>query len=285
MHDLQGKIRNVVYAIFAIIIGIVLIRVFLKLIGANPTNEFAMFWYELSYVFVEPWDMIYESIKSGSMVIELFSLTAVIFYLIISMVLSKSAGSPFEDSRKRAIAEMVDSFFKVIEFLLVTRFIFKLTGASMTSSFVRFIYDLSNFVHEPFATILPAIKTGDIIFEISTVVALIVIIILDLVTEEFTYSILDTLFPNKEKKVVKKVPVNVAPTYNMPQAPANPAQNITINVPQPGQPQAYVDRRTVNVVPATRVQQVRKAQPTPQRKGLFNLTRRRSSRQGGPANG
>lgn len=279
MSDAQSKIRNILYSIFAGIIGIVLIRVFLKLLGVNPNNEFADFWYTFSQIFVDPWKGIYGSIETDSMIIEVHSIVAVVFYLVISMVVNKSAASAFEDSRKQAIVSIVDSIFKIIEALLITRFIFKLTGASVVAPFVRLVYDFSSVIHAPFATLLPQIETMDIVIEISTIVALIVFIILDLVTESLTLSLLDALFPDKKKPPSGGTGRGGATQPN----PFNPAQqqspsgqNITINLP-PNQTQpTYVDQRSINVAPNKNMNQ-------PQRRGLLNNPKKRSSRAGGPA--
>lgn len=292
MFEAQNKIRTIIYSIFAVIIGFVLIRVLLKLVGVNPNNEFADFWYTFSDVFVEPWAIIYPNIISGKMIIEIYSIIAILFYIIISVVLSKSASSPFEDTRKQAIVEIVDSMFKVVEFLLITRFIFKLTAASTSAAFVRLIYDLSWIVYEPFATLMPAINFEGARFEISTLIALIIIIVLDLVTEQLLFSILDAIFPMKKKpiqpvqtvqqppqQIIHHYPQNV-PASPLPVAQTTQPQNININLPpQPGQT-TYVDRRQVNVQPKPAATIQRKSQ----KKGFLQWPKKRSSRQGGPAN-
>lgn len=291
MGDAQSKIRTIIYSIFALIVGIVLIRVLLKIVGANPNNEFADFWYTFSDIFVEPWAVIYPGIVSGRMVIEIYSIVAVLFYIIISIVASKSVSSPFEDTRKLAIIELVDSIFKAIEFLLITRFIFKITAASTSALFVRLIYDLSWIVYEPFATLMPAIEFEGARFEISTLVALVVIIILDLVTEQLLFSLLDGIFPERTK-IVKKIVHQAAPlppTYPAPQqtypgqgplAPAQPT-NININMPPqyPQQHPGYVQSVPAQPMP------VKKQVLKPQKRGFLSWPgKKRSSRAGGPAN-
>jgi len=277
MGNIQSNLRTIIYSIFALIIGFVLIRLLLKIIGANPDNQFAEFWYTFTDIFVEPWAMIYPNVISGGMIIEVYSVVAILFYIIISIVVTKSASSPFEDSRKLAIAELVDSMFKVVEFLLITRFIFKITAASTSAPFVRIIYDLSWIVYEPFATLIPAVEFQGAKFEISTLAALIIVIILDMVTEQLVFSILDTFFPDRERVKKKSYPQ----TYPQQQAPLQPAQqpqNININMPPQQQaPPTYVDRRTIQVLPS----QGQK----PQKRGFLQKPGKpRSSRQGGPPN-
>lgn len=272
------------YSVFAGIVGVVLIRVLLKLVGALPTNEFAQFWYDFSKIFVEPWAVIYPSIAIGDRSsIEIYSIIAMLFYMIIASILAKSASSVFEDSRKEFIIAIVDSLFKAAEFLLISRFIFKLTNASTTASFVTFIYDYSAVVYEPFANILPATQIGDVTIEISTILALIIIIILDIITEQFLISLMDTVIPDPPRRspspARKQAPANYQQATQTPLQPAGyaqdrPAQNININIPQQP-PNAFYDNRTVNVRPTP--------QPKPQRKGLLSYPKKRSSRAGGPA--
>ncbi len=274
MNDkIQSGIKTVIFSIFSIIIAFIIIRFFLKLTGANPYNEFAQFWYSLTDIFVSPFEDIYPNIVIGRMIFETYSLIALLFYIIISLVLSKSATSPFEDTRKQAIIEIVDSLFKIAEFLLISRFIFKLTGASINAPFVKFIYNFSSIVYDPFSNILPAVIIDFMVFEFSTLLAVIIIVILDLVTEQFLVSLLQILpeqpkHPQKIRhKIQKQMPRRVKPQ----------AQNITINIPQQPPNTTYIDKRSVNVVP------MHKSQSKPQRKGFLQFPKKRSSRQGGPA--
>jgi uncharacterized protein YggT (Ycf19 family) len=281
MQSIQNRVRTLLYSVFAVIIGVILIRLLLKAIGANPTNEFADFWYEFSDIFVEPWAVIYSSIASGQYILEIYSIIALLFYLIIAGILTYSATAAFEDTRKEAIIQIVDAFFKAAEFLLISRFIFKLTNASTTASFVTFVYDYSAIVYEPFENLLPAATIGDVTIEISTIIALIIIIILDLITEQLMVNILDALLPagrpqDGGARIQSHPQPQPKPQQPVQQPPLQPAQNININIPQTP-PNQYVDQRSVNVAPAGKVQQ------KPQRRGFLGQPKRRSSRTGGPA--
>ncbi|MBN1331900.1 YggT family protein [Candidatus Dojkabacteria bacterium] len=278
MHSIQGRIRTILYSFFAVIIGIILIRLLLKAVGANTANEFTSFWYNFSDIFVEPWAVIYTSVASGKYILEIYSVIAMLFYMIIAGILTYSATAAFEDTRKEAIIRIVDAFFKAAEFLLVSRFLFKLTDASTTASFVRFIYDFSAVVYEPFANILPATQIGEVTIEISTIVALIIIIILDLITEQLLASILDALLPSgKPKSSSQNYPSQMRSQTPQAQPPLQPAQNININIPQTP-PNQYFDQRAVNVRPTAEISK------PPQRRGFLSRPKPRSSRQGGPAN-
>ena len=280
MHSIQSRIRTILYSIFAVIIGVILIRLMLKAVGANPANDFTRFWYEFSDIFVEPWAVIYTSIASGQYILEIYSVVALLFFMIIAGILTYSATSIFEDSRKEVIIQIVDAFFKVAEFLLISRFIFKLTDASTTASFVRFIYDFSAVVYEPFANILPASQIGNVTIEISTIVALIIIIILDLITEQLLVNILDALLPSGKPVANNSHYAQANPQQrnaNSVQPPLQPAQNININMPQTP-PNQYFDQRSVNVRPTGTIQS------QPQKRGFLGRPKKRSTRSGGPAN-
>lgn len=85
-------------------------------------------------------------------------------------------------SRNQQIEQAIYFGLGILEVLLVFRFILKLTGASMVSSFVQFIYNLSGVFILPFEGIFrravsEGIETSSIV-EPATIVAIIVYAIL-----------------------------------------------------------------------------------------------------------
>ncbi|MFQ5492785.1 MAG: hypothetical protein ACE5DX_01325 [Candidatus Dojkabacteria bacterium] len=247
LANLKAQIRAVVFGIFGILVAIVLIRIILRLVGANPDASFVSFWYNISDFLVNLFRDIYPVLQANLLKvrIELFSVFALMFYVIAAFLVQKSFTSVADDDSVQILKNIIDALFKITEFLLITRFIFKLTGAAIGSGFVKFIYAVSAIVHEPFQGILPTINVGDfnIIFESSTLIAIVVIIIFDLVTE----GIIDNLTGAVPKKKKPPQPVFVNP---VPAAQPQQPQNITINVPQqPQQPAPQVvDRRQIHVV-------------------------------------
>lgn len=243
MASLRAQIRVIVFGIFGIALAIVLVRMLLVLVGANRDSQFVVFWFDMSNFFVGAFRDMYPRLQDQLLTIrvELYSVFAMVVYLILAVLTQKSATSFASSSKLDIVKDIIDSMFKFLEFFLIARFLLKLTGGSIESEFVRFIYGISALVYEPFKDILPAVRIEDfgIIFESSTLIAIIVIIIFDLVTE----GIIDSL-----------AGVPRAPKRPKPQpAPQQVQQpNININIPpqqqyQP-QPPQVIDQRQVHFV-------------------------------------
>ena len=49
---IKAQIRAVVFGIFGLIVAVVLIRIVLKLVGANPDASLVRFWYDFTNFFV-----------------------------------------------------------------------------------------------------------------------------------------------------------------------------------------------------------------------------------------
>ena len=78
------KAEQVVWLIFGIIEILIGLRVFLKIIGANPANGFAHFIYGVSALFLGPFFGLTSSPSSGRMVLEVPSLIAMIVYVLVA---------------------------------------------------------------------------------------------------------------------------------------------------------------------------------------------------------
>lgn len=100
--------------------------------------------------------------------------------IIKETVVQDSVTTP--TSTSQTVEHLIYFFFGVLETLLAFRLLLKLTGASMTSGFVRMIYGLTGIFIMPFEGIFrravaPGIETTSV-FEPSTVVALVVYVFL-----------------------------------------------------------------------------------------------------------
>lgn len=88
----------------------------------------------------------------------------------------------FEATTTQTVEYLVYFVFGVIEALLLFRMFFKLTGASVSSGFVTFIYNITNVFGMPFEGIFHKAVTNGIetkaVFEPATLVAIIVYSIL-----------------------------------------------------------------------------------------------------------
>lgn len=87
-----------------------------------------------------------------------------------------------EASGSQTIENIIYFIFGLLEILLAFRFIFKLTGASTSSVFVSFIYDLTRIFILPFEGIFrrgsAQVLEGTSVFEPATLVAILVYAVL-----------------------------------------------------------------------------------------------------------
>lgn len=62
----------------------------------------------------------------------------------------------------------------VLEVLLAMRFLFKLAGVNAANSFASFLYNLTSYFTAPFASLIGARAAGGMMFEFSTLIAMMV---------------------------------------------------------------------------------------------------------------
>ncbi|MCL5882880.1 MAG: YggT family protein [Actinobacteria bacterium] len=84
-----GRINGIIWLAFGILEALICLRVILKLIGANPENAFANFIYTVSHLFLAPFfGLVGEPTSDGS-VLEVTSLVAMIFYLLVGLGITR----------------------------------------------------------------------------------------------------------------------------------------------------------------------------------------------------
>ncbi len=82
-----NKITSIIWLIFGILEAIIGFRVLLKLLAANPANEFANFIYNVSYPFLAPFFGLVGTPSSDGNVLEVPSIIAMLVYLFIAWVI------------------------------------------------------------------------------------------------------------------------------------------------------------------------------------------------------
>lgn len=226
---IKTYVRSFVYGISGLIVTVIVIRIFFRAIGANSDAAFVEFWYNFSDIFVSGFRGSYANIASGALVVEVFSLLAVVFYLAVAFLFYICLSAIFEKNQVKVLKNIIDALFKVVEFFLFARFLLKVTGALTLSPFVRFMYDISSIVYEPFAGILPSvhIPAYNINFETSTLIAIVIIVAFDFITE----GIIDSIVRNSQ---------------------VNKARNPKSEIRNEGT--TIVDRRTINIINPTPAQ-------------------------------
>ncbi len=70
--------------LFGVLEGLIAIRVLLKLIAANPVNQFASFIYDLTGIFLAPFMGLTATPAAGGSVLEISSLIAMVVYALLA---------------------------------------------------------------------------------------------------------------------------------------------------------------------------------------------------------
>ena len=84
------RATEVIYLVFGIINGLLLIRVVLKLLAANPLAGFSKFIYGLTDVFLAPFRNLLPTVGGGSgAVLEMSTVIAIIVYALIGWALAR----------------------------------------------------------------------------------------------------------------------------------------------------------------------------------------------------
>jgi uncharacterized protein YggT (Ycf19 family) len=80
---------ELIYLIFGIINGLLLIRVVLKLLGANPLAGFTSFVYGITDVFMAPFRNLLPTIGSNQSQLEMSAVVAVLVYALVGWVMAR----------------------------------------------------------------------------------------------------------------------------------------------------------------------------------------------------
>lgn len=199
-----NKAKSIIYSILAIIVAIIGIRILLELIGANPNTPFVEFWIDLSNIFIGPLIGMFPDIQLGSNSVILVSgCIAALFYVLFAIALDTSVTKLQTPSTSRQMLYMIiNGIFKVIEFLLITRFVLIFLDASTKSTFVQFIYEITDIIYAPFAGIINDIQIMGITIELSTLLILVIVIIIDIAFDQLMVSTLEQ--PEKVRRIRRR---------------------------------------------------------------------------------
>ncbi len=72
------------------------------------------------------------------------------------------------------IQNLIWVLFGIIEVLLLIRFFLRLLAANPAAPFTTFIYNVTNVLIAPFALVFPKAQTGGSVFELSTLLAMVI---------------------------------------------------------------------------------------------------------------
>ena len=83
------KLTQLVWLLFGILEALIVLRIGLKLIGANPESPIVALIYGVTFLFLFPFEGLVTSPTAGSMVLELSSMFAMLIYGLIAWVVER----------------------------------------------------------------------------------------------------------------------------------------------------------------------------------------------------
>jgi len=83
------RAQRIIYYVFGVVQAFIAIRFVLKLLAANPASAFTQIIYNVSWVFVFPFNGVVPNTASGSSVLEWFSIIAIVVYALVAVGLAK----------------------------------------------------------------------------------------------------------------------------------------------------------------------------------------------------
>lgn len=246
LKQIKTNIQRIIYALFTLVIALIFLRIFLIFIDQSGNSGVTSFFTSITNPFIAPFRNIYPQYFFG-LKIENAAILAAFFYAITGFLFAKIATFFIEDHPGKIFLNLVDSLFKIFEYFLFFRFILVLTGGEFVN-FGSVVNIFSFFVYEPFKGILPAIPLGTFgAIELTTLVALVVIIVLDIISENLIISIFNLRDVDEYKNYNYMQPqrenINVNVTVNKDEMRTNfqPNPNSTYNPNQYSQPQNQND--------------------------------------------
>lgn len=98
------KATYVIWLLLGLLEALIMFRVMLKLIAANPDNPFAQLVYNLSNLFVFPFMGLTAAPAAGGAVLELSSLIAMLVYALLAWAVERIVWVIFYRPREAAVA-------------------------------------------------------------------------------------------------------------------------------------------------------------------------------------
>jgi hypothetical protein len=86
-YDALSKMSQVIWLLFGTLEALIALRIFLKLIAANPASPFAQLVYGITDLFLWPFFGLTVTPAAGGMVLEISSIIAMFVYAVLAWVL------------------------------------------------------------------------------------------------------------------------------------------------------------------------------------------------------
>lgn len=83
------RLTRLIYWVFAALIGVIGLRVLLKLVAANPNNAFARFVYDVTDALLRPFLNLTATPSASGMVLDLPALIGMIVYMLAAWLITR----------------------------------------------------------------------------------------------------------------------------------------------------------------------------------------------------
>lgn len=90
-RDASFRLVQAIYLVFGVVEALVVIRLVLRALGANPDAGFAQFVYGVTAPLVAPFAGLFGNPQAGGAVLELHSIVALVVYALLAWLLAKLA--------------------------------------------------------------------------------------------------------------------------------------------------------------------------------------------------
>jgi hypothetical protein len=189
LADHRTRIRAIIFSITGFILALLFFRIILDILEVPSSNIIVNVLNVITDAFIDPFaDTVQIPVGSVLNQINIDAIIAIGIYLLIGIALSEIITAFIYDNLEEIVQNFVDALFKIIEFLLLVRIIFDLFGVVNRVGlppFIRSIYSLTEWAQG----IVVPIDLGLMRINVSTIVILIFIVVLDVLAERFLASI------------------------------------------------------------------------------------------------
>lgn len=190
MADVRYRLRAIILGIAGIISAVLVLRILVQMLGGSTGNILISALYSVSNFFISPFANSV-AIPAGTLPgINIDALVAIGIYIFIGIALSEILTAFLYDNATDIIQNFVDGIFKVIEILLFIRIIldlFSLYDRVNAPAFIQSILSLTDWTQG----IIQGIPVLNGVLNLSAIIALIIVVVIDIFTERFLASILD----------------------------------------------------------------------------------------------
>jgi hypothetical protein len=241
MESARDNIRRIIFAITSILVVALAIRFVLTILTAASGHFLTQIVFDITDPLVWPFAGMFGAASLGIIGAVMEISVTLIFYIFIGIFLASIINSFLQDDFGKVILEIIDTLFKLLEFILIARLVLRLFGIAATTPFVAFIYTNTNWV----GGLLPTYDILGGVLEFSTLFILVVVVIIDVIMEGMVEGMQKNAKPKSEGSTKVMAPQTTVIRERVQRvAPAQP-QNITINIPmqqpvaqpRPAQPQ------------------------------------------------